>query len=522
MISSVKKASPSSTIIRMVLLGKAGSGKSSTANSILGRKILDLKVGSASGGQHSRRASGEFRGRQLLLLDTPGVLDSHQTPQELQRELRRSLSLLFPGPHVFLIVIQVGRFSQDEKDAVRQLKEAMGPQGLRFSVVVFTHGDRLEEGTSVKRCLIDQHRELAELVDGCGGRYCVFNNQNFKNREQVSELLALVEGLLRDNEESCFTSRMLQRAEEELALQLQQQTEKDKLLKQQQEHTLREWYQKELELVQQQSKKELEELRAKQDLEKEEEEKLAREREEALRREVEWRKTREVETLMEMEKKKRQGIQERLEKVTRMLEEQVEREEQTRQALEDKIQKDKEESERQEREREQQQIQMEQAIRQREEMERDALQKELNKLCQKMEELSTKEEDRTRQMEDMLRREREENQKEVDVQMEHLRAEKRRTEAFKRELRITKIKLEQQAASEERLKKLLEDNLMEDGDKDVSSLKRLCGKRCAELMERRSAGRRLTVAAVTGYVQEMGLLGLNTALEKLGTPCSIQ
>ncbi|KAG7241286.1 hypothetical protein INR49_025804 [Caranx melampygus] len=185
-----RRPTPSFVEIRLVLLGKTGSGKA---------PLLTPSWGA--------RASGECRGRHLTLMDTPGLLDTHQTPQEVHKELRRSVNLLYPGPHVFLLVVQIGRFTQEEKEVVRQIKQAMGSEALRFSVVVFTHGDLLEEGTSVKQCLIDGCRDLVELVAECGGRYCVFNNYSSKNKEQVSELFAIVDGMMRDTREATTRAR---------------------------------------------------------------------------------------------------------------------------------------------------------------------------------------------------------------------------------------------------------------------------------------------------------------------------
>uniref|UniRef100_A0A8C4IYY2 AIG1-type G domain-containing protein n=1 Tax=Dicentrarchus labrax TaxID=13489 RepID=A0A8C4IYY2_DICLA len=237
--------------IRLVLLGRTGSGKSSTANSILARKVFNSKISSSSVTQHCRRACGEFRGRHLTILDTPGL------------------------------------FTQEEKAALRQIKQAMGSHALSFSVVVFTHGDLLEEGQSVKHCLIDECKDLAQLVAGCGGRYCVFNNQSSKNKEQVSELLALVDTIMLENGGICYGSKMLQKAEEDLAQELQEERklldEKEELLKKKQEAAIKESYEKDLEIVQQKSKREMEELQKKQQLEKEKEQKLARDREEAFR-----------------------------------------------------------------------------------------------------------------------------------------------------------------------------------------------------------------------------------------------
>ncbi|KAG7263864.1 hypothetical protein CRUP_001196 [Coryphaenoides rupestris] len=248
--------------------GKTGSGKSSTGNSILCSKAFQPQISKLL--RHSALPQGlrDFLGRHLTVLDPPGAC---WTPSSGPWRCSRSSeerALMFPGPHVFLLVVPVGRFTKAEQESVRSESRRQG-------------------GAAGVDCLISGSRDLAELVAKCRGRYCVFNNRAVKNKEQVSELLALVDGVLEANEGGCFTSVMLREAEEKLERAREEAAralrEEEQRRKQEQEKVSREWYQGQLKQVELKSVKEMEEMRRSQRSDRARTETVVREKEDALR-----------------------------------------------------------------------------------------------------------------------------------------------------------------------------------------------------------------------------------------------
>ncbi|KAK9971258.1 hypothetical protein ABG768_024632 [Culter alburnus] len=171
--------------VRVVVLGMAGVGKTSTIKTLLRQSFQNER---STPPVHKTSWSG----MNFMLIDSSGF----QSVNEVKSVVSQALLHAYPGPHVIMIIIRVERVTEEILQMINDIHACLD-DSIKHTMIVFSRKDDLADkpiGEFIKEC-----SELNQIVEMHKERFHALNNKDINDQTQVNELFKMISAIYHDN-----------------------------------------------------------------------------------------------------------------------------------------------------------------------------------------------------------------------------------------------------------------------------------------------------------------------------------
>ncbi|XP_052063903.1 uncharacterized protein LOC127703867 isoform X2 [Mytilus californianus] len=198
----------------IAIIGRIGTGKSATGNTLCGRKIFksNFSANSVTENFLSHEIQCEEHNTILRIIDTPGISGSTEHDNHFLIELKKVLNEYDSGIHAILVVLSLREsFTKAVQDSFAYFTSILGDSWEQFGILIFTNPDSLEDPLNAKQ-YIKKSKAFSKIRKLFGKKYFVVNNTKHCPK-QLSQLYSLIVQTIDQNGSSVYTDARLTSAE---------------------------------------------------------------------------------------------------------------------------------------------------------------------------------------------------------------------------------------------------------------------------------------------------------------------